>query len=196
MTPLDPSVLDQLFLQARTHNVWLDRPVSDETLHQIYDLARMGPTSANTTPMRLVFVRSPEAKERLKPALSPGNVDKTMAAPVTAIVAYDTDFHEQMGKLFPSRDMQTAFAKMPPEARAQMAMMNGSLQGAYLIIAARALGLDCGPMGGFNKDLTNAAFFAGTPWKANFLVNLGYGDSSKLFPRNPRLDFNEVARIE
>jgi 3-hydroxypropanoate dehydrogenase len=192
----DSSVLDQLFLRARTQNGWLERAVSDETLHRLYDLARMGPTSANTTPMRLVFVKSHEAKERLKPSLNAGNVDKTMAAPVTAIVAYDLRFHEQMPKLFPARDMKSVFASMPDAARKQAAVLNGALQGAYLMMAARALGLDCGPMGGFDSAKVDEAFLTGTSWNSLFLVNIGYGDPTKVFPRNPRLDFAEAARIE
>jgi 3-hydroxypropanoate dehydrogenase len=196
MPELDASVLDQLFLQARTHNGWLDRPVSDATLQRLYDIARMGPASANSSPMRLVFVKTREAKERLKPTLSPGNVDKTMAAPVTAIVAYDANFHEQMPKLFPARDMKSGFASMPDAARNHMAVLNGALEGAYLIVAARALGLDCGPMAGFDRAKVDEAFLAGSSWKSLFLVNIGHGDPTKLFPRNPRLEFAQAARIE
>jgi 3-hydroxypropanoate dehydrogenase len=196
MSALDSSVLDQIFLQARTYNGWLDRPVDDATLRRIYELARMGPTAANTTPMRLVFVKSREAKERLRPALSAGNVDKTMAAPATAIVAYDLEFHQQMPKLFPARDMKSAFAAMPPEGRKDHASMNGALEGAYLIVAARALGLDCGPMGGFDRAKVDATFLEGTSWRSLFLVNIGYGDPAKVFPRNPRLEFTDAARIE
>lgn len=190
-------LLDQLFLQARTHNVWLDRPVGDDVLRRLYELARMGPTMANSGPMRLVFVRTAEGKERLKPCLSPGNVDKTMAAPVTAIVAYDVAFHEHMDRLFPvpGRDMKGHFGGMPETVREPLAMMNGSLQGGYLMLAARALGLDCGPMGGFDKAKVNEAFLAGTSWRANFLCNLGYGDPTKLHPRNPRFEVDEVVRF-
>jgi 3-hydroxypropanoate dehydrogenase len=193
---LSKAHIDILFTDARTHNAWLDRPVEDDLLRRIYDTARMAPTSANTNPMRLVFVKSAAAKEKLRPSLSPGNVDKTMAAPVTAIVAYDLEFHEQLGKLFPARDMKSAFGGMPPEKRERMAFQNSSLQGAYLILAARAFGLDCGPMGGFDSAKVDAAFFPDGKWKSNFLLNLGYGDPSKLFPRNPRLDFDEACRIE
>jgi 3-hydroxypropanoate dehydrogenase len=196
MPELDVSVLDRLFLKARTHNGWLDRPVNDETIHRLYDLMRMGPTSANMTPARLVFVKSREAKERLKPTLNPTNVDKTMAAPVTAIVAYDPNFHEQLPKLFPGRDMKSMFASLPEAARADVAVLNGALQGGYLIMAARALGLDCGPMAGFDKAKVDAAFLAAMSWKSLFLLNLGYGDASQVHPRNPRLDFAEAARIE
>ncbi|RKG56209.1 malonic semialdehyde reductase [Corallococcus sp. AB011P] len=195
-TALDTDALEQLFTEARTYPGWQDRPVTDETLRRIYELARMAPTAVNSQPVRLVFVRSREAKERLKPALSPGNVDKTMQAPVTVIVAYDTAFHEQMPKLFPSRDMKSVFAAMTPEAREQAAFMNGTLQGGYVILAARALGLDCGPMGGFDKAKVDEAFLQGTGWKSNFLINLGYGDPAKLFPRNPRLSFEDACRVD
>ncbi|RUO88972.1 malonic semialdehyde reductase [Corallococcus sp. AB018] len=195
-TALDTDALEQLFTEARTHSGWQDRPVTDETLRRIYELARMAPTAVNSQPARLVFVRSREAKERLKPALSPGNVDKTMQAPVTVIVAYDTAFHEQMPKLFPARDMKSVFAAQTPEAREQSAFMNGTLQGGYVILAARALGLDCGPMGGFDKAKVDEAFLQGTGWKSNFLINLGYGDPAKLFPRNPRLSFEDACRLD
>lgn len=196
MAHLDSTALDQLFLQARTHNAWLDRPISDETLHRLYDLSRMGPTGGNSSPMRLVFVKSQAAKERLKPTLAPMNVDKTMSAPVTAIVAFDREYYEQLPKLFPHRDMKPVFAAMPEEQRDRMGTLNGALQGAYLIMAARALGLDAGPMGGFDAAKVDAEFLAGTKWKSLFLLNLGYGDEAKLFPRNPRLEFAEAARIE
>ncbi|MBN8472565.1 malonic semialdehyde reductase [Corallococcus exiguus] len=195
-TALDTDALEQLFTEARTHSGWQDRPVTDETLRRIYELARMAPTAVNSQPVRLVFVRSREAKEKLKPALSPGNVDKTMQAPVTVIVAYDTAFHEQMPKLFPARDMKSVFAAMTQEAREQAAFMNGTLQGGYVILAARALGLDCGPMGGFDKAKVDEAFLQGTGWKSNFLLNLGYGDPAKLFPRNPRLPFEDACRLD
>ncbi|RKH76322.1 malonic semialdehyde reductase [Corallococcus sp. AB045] len=195
-TALGTDALEQLFTEARTYPGWQDRPVTDETLRRIYELARMAPTAVNSQPVRLVFVRSREAKERLKPALSPGNVDKTMQAPVTVIVAYDTAFHEQMPKLFPSRDMKSVFAAMTPEAREQAAFMNGTLQGGYVILAARALGLDCGPMGGFDKAKVDEAFLQGTGWRSNFLINLGYGDPAKLFPRNPRLSFEDACRVD
>ncbi|WP_375742558.1 malonic semialdehyde reductase [Corallococcus interemptor] len=194
-TALDTDALEQLFTEARTHSGWQDRPVTDETLRRIYELARMAPTAVNSQPVRLVFVRSHEAKQKLKPSLSPGNVDKTMQAPVTVIVAYDTAFHEQMPRLFPSRDMKSVFAAQAPEAREQAAFLNGTLQGAYVILAARALGLDCGPMGGFDKAKVDEAFLQGTGWKSNFLLNLGYGDPAKLFPRNPRLSFEDACRL-
>jgi 3-hydroxypropanoate dehydrogenase len=192
---LDSAALDQLFLKARTHSVWLDRPVDDATLRRLYDLLRMAPTGGNATPMRLVFVKSAEGKARLKPTLNPLNVDKTMSAPVTAIVAYDVAFLEQMSKLFPSRDVKTSLLALPEEVRTQMAQQNANLQGAYLILAARALGLDCGPMAGFDRAKVDAELLADTTWKSLLLVNLGYGDADKVHPRNPRLDFDEAARI-
>ncbi len=195
-SPLDTATLNTLFADARTHNVWLDRPVEDALLQRLYELARMGPTSMNTQPLRLVFVKSPEAKQRLKPALSAGNVDKTMSAPVTAIVAYDSRFHEQMHKLFPARDVKPMFQAMPEENVRRMAHMNSSLQGGYLIVAARGLGLDCGPMAGFDNAKVDETFFPDGQWKSNFLLNLGYGDATKLHPRGPRLDFAEACRIE
>lgn len=196
-SPLSPADLDQLFLEARTHNVWRDVPVDDATLQQIYALSRMGPTAANSCPARFVFVKSPEAKARLRPALSPGNVDKTMAAPATAIVAYDAHFYEQMVKLFPARpEMGASLAATAEPARDAMASQNTWLQAGYFILAARALGLDCGPMGGFDKAKVDAAFFEGQAWRSALLINLGHGDATKLFPRNPRLSFEDACRIE
>jgi 3-hydroxypropanoate dehydrogenase len=186
-----------LFLDAHTHSAWLDRPVDDALLVRLYELARMPPTSANTQPMRVVFVKSAEAKARLIPTLSPGNVEKTKAAPVTAIVAYDSAFYEYAGTLLPHwKGLRDNLAGMPEARRERMVLQNGSLQGAYLILAARALGLDCGPMGGFDNAKVDEAFFPDGRWKSNFLVNLGYGDAAKLHPRNPRLDFSEACRIE
>jgi 3-hydroxypropanoate dehydrogenase len=198
MPTQEPSVADvnRLFLDARTHSAWLDKPVSDELLRRVYDVARMGPTSANNQAMRVVYVKSPAAKEKLRPFLSPGNVDKTMAAPATAIIAYDLEFYEKMPKLFPQADMKKAFQGMPEEKRERSRLQSSSLQGAYMILAARALGLDCGPMGGFDNAKVDEAFFPDGKWKSNFLLNLGYGDATKLFPRNPRLDFDEACRIE
>ena len=190
------AALDRIFLDAHTHNGWLDRPVPDALLRRVYEVARIAPTAANSQPMRVVFVKSAAAKEKLKPSLSPGNVDKTMAAPVTAIIAYDVDFYEQMPRLFKAYDMKTALLGMPAEKRERMAFMNSSLQGAYLIIAARALGLDVGPMGGFDPAKVDAEFFADGKWKSTFLVNLGYGDAAKLFPRGARLEFDEACRID
>jgi 3-hydroxypropanoate dehydrogenase len=187
--------LDLIFRQARTHTVWLDKPVDDALLAQVYDLAKMGPTSANMCPLRIVFVKSREAKEKLKPALDAGNVDKTMKAPVTAIVAMDIHFYEKLPKLFPHADAKAWFKDLPEPVLEYVALRNGSLQGAYLMLAARALGLDCGPMSGFNNAKVDAAFFAGTTIKSNFLCNLGYGDASKLHPRSPRLSFDEACKI-
>jgi 3-hydroxypropanoate dehydrogenase len=192
--PLPDSALDQLFRKARTYTAWLPKPVPPETLRQLYELASLGPTSANSTPARFVFVVSPQAKERLRPALAPGNVDKTMAAPATAIVAGDLEFYEHMPRLFPQADMKPYFVGKPAVIEEHV-LRNGSLQGAYLILAARALGLDCGPMSGFDAAKVNAEFFPDGKWKANFLINLGYGDPRSLRPRNPRLAFEEAVRI-
>ena len=192
--PLPDASLDQIFRTARTHNE-LGGEVSDDTLRQLYDLAKWGPTSANMTPARLVFVKSAEAKAKLEPALDEGNRAKTMAAPVTVIVAHDEDFHEKLPYLFPHTDAKSWF-EGPREGRREAAFRNGSLQGAYVILAARALGLDTGPMSGFDNAKVDEAFFAGTAIKSNFLINLGHGDTAKLFPRSPRLSFDEAARIE
>ena len=186
--------LDAIFRDARTHSSWTDEPVSDIILHALYDLVKYGPTSANCLPMRLVFVRSPEAKEKLRPTLSPGNVDKTMSAPVTAIIAYDTKFYDHLPKLYPPADARSWFAGDPAKAE-EAAFRNSSLQGGYLIIAARALGLDCGPMSGFEKDKLNAAFFPDGRFKVNFLCNLGYGSGENMHPRLPRLDFTEACEV-
>jgi len=192
---IDEEALDQLFRAARSHNGWLDRPVPEALLRQGVDLAKMGPTSANTLPMRVVFVKSAEAKARLKPALAPQNVEKTMSAPVTAIVGYDLGFPDLLPKLFPHVDARAWFAGNEALI-ADTARRNGSLQGAYLILALRAVGLDVGPMSGFDPAKVDAAFFAGTQVRANFLLNIGYGDTTKLFPRSPRLAFEEIARFE
>lgn len=195
--PIDPEALKTIFLEGRTHIAWLPRPVDDHLLRQIYEIARLGPTSANTSPMRALFVKSPAAKERLKPALSPGNVDKTMAAPVTAIVATDMQFHKHIPKLWPHNPAFADVFTKPgqEEFTATHAFRNATLQGAYLIIAARALGLDCGPMSGFDNAKVDAAFFPDLPWKSNFLINIGYGDGQQIKPRNPRLSFDEACRI-
>ena len=190
-TPLDTAALNTLFLDARSHNGWTAEPVSDETLEALYALLRMGPTSANCSPARFVFVRTPEGKQRLAPALSKGNLDKTMSAPVTVIAAWDTQFYDQLPTLFPHADAKSWFTGSP-EAAHETAFRNGSLQAAYLILAARSLGLDTGPMSGFDQALVNQAFFAGTTWKANFLINLGHGDATKVFGRLPRLPFAEA----
>jgi 3-hydroxypropanoate dehydrogenase len=186
--------LDQLFLKARTHWVWRPEPVPLELLKELYSVARFGPTSANSSPARFVFLTTPQAKERLRPALSPTNVEKTMTAPVTVIVAWDTEFHDKLPQLFPARDMRSIFAGNAALIH-ETAFRNGTLQGAYFMIAARALGLDCGPMSGFDQPKVNAEFFPDGKWKANFLCNIGYGDPSKLFPRNPRLSFDEACRV-
>jgi 3-hydroxypropanoate dehydrogenase len=186
--------LDQLFREARTHWVWRPEPVPVELLKEVYALACLGPTSANSSPARFVFITTPEAKARLLPALSPGNVEKTQTAPVTVIVAWDTEFYEKLPQLFPARDMRSVFAGNPAIIH-ETAFRNGTLQGAYFMLAARALGLDCGPMSGFDQQKVNAGFFPDGKWKANFLCNLGYGDPSKLFPRNPRLSFDEACRV-
>jgi 3-hydroxypropanoate dehydrogenase len=194
MPALDASALDQLFRAARTHNGWLPRPVTDDELRAIYELMKWAPTSANCSPVRIVFVRSREAKERLRPALSPGNLDKTMAAPVTAIIGHDLEFYEKLPQLFPHADARSWFAGKPA-AIETTAFRNGSLQGAYFILAARALGLDCGPMSGFDNAEVDAEFFAGTAVRSNFLCNLGHGDPAKLFARSPRLAFDDACRI-
>jgi 3-hydroxypropanoate dehydrogenase len=187
--------LDLVFRKARTHSAWLDKPVDDALLMQIYDLAKMGPTSANMSPMRIVFVKSQEAKETLKPALAEGNVEKTMTAPVIAILAWTSWFYEKLPKLFPHADAKSWFANLPENVLEYTALRNGSLQGAYFRLAARALGLDCGPMSGFDNAKVDAAFFAGTTVKSNFLCNLGYGDASKLYPRSSRLTFYEACQL-
>lgn len=194
-TTLDDQALDRLFRAARTHYKWQDRPVPDTRLEALYDLLKWGPTSANSSPARFVFVRTAEGKAKLKPALSAGNLEKTMTAPVIAIVAHDTAFHEQLPRLFPHADARSWFAGNTALAEVT-AFRNGTLQGAYLILAARAVGLDAGPMSGFDNATVDAAFFAGTAWKSNFLVNLGYGDPADLFPRSPRLAFDEACRLE
>ena len=191
---LEETALDAIFRKARTHRAWLDQPVPEDLLRRVYDLAALGPTSANCCPMRVLFAMSREAKERLRPALAPGNVDKTMQAPVTAIVGHDLEFYDKLPRLFPTADMRAYFAGKP-ELIAATAFRNGSLQGAYLMVAARALGLDCGAMSGFDNAKVDAAFFPDGRVKSNFLCNLGYGDPSKLGPRPPRLPFDEACRI-
>jgi 3-hydroxypropanoate dehydrogenase len=193
---IQDAALDQIFREARTHRVWDGTPVTDEELHRIYELMKFGPTSANTTPGRYVFVRSPAAKERLLPLLSPGNVDKTRAAPVTVIVAYDTRFYEHLTHLNPNNPkMKDGIASMPAEAVERMAFQGSSLEGAYFIVAARAIGLDCGPMGGFDRVKVDAEFFPDGRWKSNFLINLGHGVPDKLSPRDPRLSFDEACQV-
>jgi 3-hydroxypropanoate dehydrogenase len=192
---LSEASLDQLFRSARTFNAWLPKEVSDEQLHQLYDLAKFGPTSANCSPMRVVFVKSKAAKAKLEPFLSDGNRAKTMEAPVTAIVATDHEFYEQLPRLFPHTDARSWFVGNQPLIDTT-AFRNATLQGAYLLLAARAVGLDCGPMSGFDNAGVDAAFFAGPAVKSNFLISIGYGDASRnLFARSPRLAFGEVCTI-
>jgi len=205
---LSGEALDQLFLKARTHHAWQKREVPDDFLRRLYDLMKWGPTSANLCPARILFLRTRESKERLRPALLPGNVEQTMAAPVTAIVAYDELFYEKASKLFPSnRGLRNVFANSPTLAK-ETAFRNGSLQGAYFILAARSLGLDCGPMSGFDSTKVDAEFLThkSTPEpveqvmppcqvRSNFLCNLGYGDPTALYPRGPRLDFDEACLL-
>ena len=191
---LSAPALDQLFRTARTYNAFTGE-VSDQTLRQLYDLLKWGPTAANTGPARFVFVKSPEAKAKLGPALDPGNYRKTMDAPVTVIIGRDLDFHEKLPYLFPHVDAKAWFDG-PREGRDKPALLNMSLQAAYLILAARSLGLDAGPMTGFDHAKVDEAFFTGTAIKSEILVNLGHGDPASLYPRSPRLSFDEAARIE
>jgi 3-hydroxypropanoate dehydrogenase len=206
--PLNNEAFDTLFRQARTHNAWLKKPVSDETLRQLYDLLKWGPTSANGSSLRVLFLRTPEAKERLRPALPPGNLAKTMSAPVTAIIAYDELFYDKLPVLFPHNPGMRDFFANSPELANITAFRNGTLQGAYLILVARSLGLDCGPMSGFDNGKVDAEFFPAPAAgegeqdvvptgsiKSNFLCNLGYGDTAVLDPRNPRLDFDEACTL-
>jgi 3-hydroxypropanoate dehydrogenase len=189
--------LDRVFHSARSQNGWLPTPVSDEQLRQLYDVMKWGPTSVNCSPARLVFVRTEEGKARLRDALAPGNVDKTMAAPVVAIVGYDTHFYEQLPQLFPHNPAVKAWFE--GEAKKGFAdttaFRNGTLQGGYLIAAARALGLDCGPMSGFDNAKVDELFFSGTTVKSNFICGLGHGDPAKVFARSPRLSFDEACRL-
>lgn len=191
---LDDQAMDVLFREARTHNAWQDKDVSDVLLQALFDLVKWGPTSANCFPARFLFVKTQEAKERLKPHLMEGNVEKTMAAPVTAIVAHDLKFHEHLPKLFPHTDAKSWF-EGDQELIDSTAFRNGTLQGGYLIVAARALGLDCGPMSGFDGDGVKGEFFPDEDVEINFLCNLGYGDSEALFPRSPRFNFDDVCKI-
>lgn len=191
---LDNAALATLFTEARTHNVWQDNPVSDELCHKIYDLAKWGATSANCSPARIVFVKSAAEKDKLVACMAPGNQEKTKHAPVTAIIGMDMAFFEKLPQLFPHADAKSWFVGNQPMIDAT-AFRNSSLQGAYFMLAARALGLDCGPMSGFDADKINAAFFADSTVKVNFVCSIGYGDASKLFPRSPRLSFDEACRI-
>ena len=191
---LDASALDTLFLEARSQNAWQDKDIPEEILEQLYDLVKMGPTSANCSPARFVFIRSREAKEMLAPALSSGNRDKTLSAPVTVIVCQDMAFYDKLGELFPHVDAKPWFTGSEAMI-SETAFRNSSLQGGYLIMAARALGLDCGPMSGFDANLVEQTFLAGTRWKVNFMVNLGYGDPSQVFGRLPRLKMEDACKL-
>ena len=191
---LNTDSLDTLFNHARTHNVWLDKPVTDAQLHQLYDLMKWGPTSANCSPARIVFVKSPDEKEKLVACMAVGNADKTRKAPVTAVIGMDMEFYEKLPRLIPHTDARSWFAGNATLIE-ETAFRNSSLQGGYLIMAARSLGIDCGPMSGFDADKVNAAFFAGTSVKVNFVCSLGYGDAGKVHPRLPRLPFEEACRI-
>ncbi|MEP2828590.1 malonic semialdehyde reductase [Parvibaculum sp.] len=192
---LGDEALDVIFREARTHNAWKDEPVSDETLKQLYELMKWGPTSANMSPARIIFVKSKEAKEKLAPALTEGNLKKTMEAPVTAIIGYDVKFYERLPELFPHAPEAKTWFNWSDEWAEMNAFRNGSLQGAYFMIAARSLGLDCGPMSGFDLNKVNELFFAGTNIKSNFLCNLGHGDPAGLFARSPRLSFDDACSI-
>lgn len=195
MTKLSQEGLELLFYDARTHYAWQDEPVSDAVLTEIYDAAKMGPTSANCSPLRIVFVKSPEAKKKLKPCLAPGNVDKTMSAPVTAIFAYDLEFYQHMPYLFPFTDAKSWW-EGKPEFILESAKRNADLQAAYFILAARSFGLDCGPMSGFDNQAVDEAFLKGTTYKSDFLCNLGFGDAENLpGPRAPRFDFEKVCKV-
>jgi len=193
-TPISIMSIQQLFTAARTHHAWQDRDIADALLHEIYDLAKWGPTSANSLPMRIVFVKSKSAKEKLLPAVTGSNVEQVRSAPVTAIIAYDQKFYDQLPTLFPAFDARSLFASNPSLSE-QTAFRNGSLQGAYFILAARALGLDTGPMSGFDNAKVDQAFFEGSSWKSNFLCNIGYGNAAKLHPRGPRLSFDQACII-
>jgi 3-hydroxypropanoate dehydrogenase len=191
---LDDAALDTLFRNARTYSSWADTTVDDATLHTLYELAKFGPTAANSSPARFVFCRSVEAREKLAGCVSAANADKVRTAPVTAIVGMDMEFYEKLPQLFPHADARPWFAGKP-DAILDTAFRNSSLQGAYLILAARSLGLGCGPMSGFDKAKVDAAFFAGTRVEANFICSIGHGTTDKLFPRSPRLSFDEAAQI-
>lgn len=193
-TPVSNEALAQIFTDAHTHTTWQDKSVPDTLIKQLYELTKFGPTSANCCPARFVFVTSQEGKEKLKPCLSSGNLEQTMTAPCTVIVAFDAEFYEQLPTLFPFADARSWFTSSP-EAAYETAMRNGSLQGAYLMYAARALGLDTGAMSGFNTTLLNETFFADSTWKVNFLLNIGYGDGKKVHKRLPRLSFDEACQV-
>ena len=191
---LDAAALDLLFREARTYTAWLPRPIADDQLHAIYDLFKWGPTSANCCPARILFLKSEEAKARLLPTLAANNIDKSKTAPVVAVIAYDLEFYDKLPELYPAVDARAWFAGKP-DVIESTAFRNSALQGAYFMLAARAQGLDCGPMSGFDADKLNAEFFPDGKWRVNFICNLGYGDAGKLFPRNPRLAFDSACRI-
>ena len=191
---ITPTAIKTLFTEARTHNGWQETPVTDETLREIYDLMKWGPTSANCSPARIVFVRTPEGKEKLRSSLSSGNLEKTLAAPVTAIIAWDSEFYERLPELFPHGDARSWFTSSPALAE-ETAFRNSAMQAAYLIFACRALGLDTGPMSGFDRQKLDEAFFMGTTLKSNLLINIGYGDVSKLYGRLPRLSFEDACGL-
>lgn len=195
MSKLDDNALDVIFRKARTHNAWLGKPVSDELLGQVYDLAKWGSTSTNSSPMRIVFIKSEAAKERIKPLLAPPNVARVMGAPVTAIIGMDMEFYEKLPVLSPHNNAKSWFVGNQALIEST-AFRNSSLQGAYFMLAARSLGLDCAPMSGFDNAKVDAEFFAGTTVKSNFICSLGYGDASKLYPRAVRLEFSEACRVE
>ena len=192
---VDDGALDLLFRKARSHNGWLDQPVTDELLRQLYELMKWGPTSANCSPARVVFVRTPANKERVRPALSPNNIEKTMTAPVIAIVAYDSRFYEHLRQLFPRNPQVGDLFASNATLSATTAFRNGTLQGGYFLLAARAVGLDCGPMSGFDNAKIDAEFFPDGRFKSNFLCGLGHGDPAKLYPRSPRLAFEEACTL-
>ena len=196
MSEIQKSAKDILFNDARTYNAWSDQDVSEDELHQLYDLMKMGPTSANCCPARIIFLKSDEEKQRLKPMLAEGNQDKTMQAPVVALIAYDLEFHEHLPFLFPHANAKSWFAgEKNKEKREETAFRNGTLQGGYFIMAARAVGLDCGPMSGFDEDAVNEEYFKDTTHKINFICSLGHGTTENLFPRSPRFDFDKVCEI-
>jgi len=192
--PISGQTLDQLFRDARTHSSWRPEPVPEQVLREIYDLVRLGPTSANSQPARFVFLVSDQAKQRLLPALAPGNVEKSRTAPVVVLIAWDAEFHEQLPRTFPHADMRSMFVKNRALID-ETAFRNSSLEAGYFILAARGFGLDCGPMSGFDAAKVNAEFFPDGKWKINLICNLGYGDGKSLFPRNPRLEFDEACRV-
>jgi 3-hydroxypropanoate dehydrogenase len=193
-TPISISSIQQLFTAARTHHAWQDKPVADGLLQEIYGMTKWGPTSANASPLRIVFVKSKSAKEKLLPAIAGPNVEQVLAAPVTAIIAFDQKFYDQLPTLFPAYDMRPMFVSNPSLSE-QTAFRNSSLQGAYFILAVRALGLDAGPMSGFDNTKVDKAFFENSSWKSNFICNIGYGDAAKLHPRGPRLSFDEACIV-